>query len=142
MAGKRYFRWIAIDKSVRHKGQKSYSPCPLYREGKGPLMFGTGTGYAPWEYLSTLGNKAAERIGVLVVDFQLFLHAELANLLPEKGLALSASAAFTVTAVHLRFRTPVTNRALAVFCVSFVRHILPRTLYVLEWYIIGEIIIR
>jgi len=104
-------------------------------------MLGTGSGDAPGEYLSPFRNETAQRIGVLVVNFQL-LEAELANLFLEENFALAAPAIFAVPSVHLGIQTPVTaikaipvapfaiasftidsGRTLAVFNIFFVRHI-------------------
>ena len=90
-------------------------------------MFGTGSGDTPGEYLSPLGNKTAERIGVLIVYFQL-LDTEFADLLLEKNFAFTAAAIVSITSIHLGITTilPIAigpGRAFTVINIFFVRHI-------------------
>ena len=114
-------------KSVGYKGKKSNGPGPFYRQSQSPLMLGAGSGNAPWEYLPPLGNKPAQCICILIINFQ-FLYAELADFLLEKNFAFTAPAIFSVPAVHLRIHTPVpipvrTGSALVIINIFFVRHI-------------------
>jgi len=110
-------------KSVGDKGKKSYGPGPFYRQRKGPLMLGAGPGNAPREYLPAFGDKAAQRVGVLVINFQL-LNTEFADFLLEENFAFTAPAVFSVPSVHLGIGSPVLpGRTFVIFHIFFVRHI-------------------
>ena len=63
-----------------------------------PLVLGAGSGNAPGENFPALGNKAAERVGIFVIDFEL-LGAKPAYFLFEESLAAFPSASHPIIAV-------------------------------------------
>jgi hypothetical protein len=101
------------------KRQQGDDPRPLYRQSQRPLMPGAGSGDTPGKDLAPFRNETAERIRILVINFEL-LGTEFTDLLFEEDLA--PAPVFTVPAVHLYIHSPIPFRAWGSFFKFFVGH--------------------
>ena len=63
-----------------NEGQKCNLAGTLNSSGQFTLMLGAGTGLASWANLALFGHITAQHVTMLVIDFQVFIRAEGADL--------------------------------------------------------------
>jgi hypothetical protein len=110
--------------SVGYKGKQGNASGLLDSQGQRALVFRAGTGNAPGKYLAPVGNKAAEGIRVLIVDFE-FLGTEFTDLLLKKDLSPAAPAKtlLAVTAFGIRIPVaPIRPGAMLTLGIFFFKH--------------------
>src|SRR5450755_253803 len=79
-------------------------PRPVDRHGNGPLMFGAVAGQTPRHQLAAVGDEVLEQRGVLVVDLDRLVRAELALLASaDRALLVVAPPATTLAALAFAF---------------------------------------
>jgi hypothetical protein len=74
--------------------QKSDLTGPFYGKRQLPLVLGAIARYSSWDYLAAFGNKIAKCLGILIVDLQVGIHTETADLSPRE------CAPFTPDVIH------------------------------------------
>jgi hypothetical protein len=85
-----------------NEGQEGNLAGALHGSGQFALVFRAGTSLTPWTNFALFGHITAQHITMLVIDFQVLIRAEGADLWARKITSIARPAAFfsTVSVVH------------------------------------------